>query len=934
MFRRSILAAACAILSGLTALADPATPVAVWAEVELSSGHTLLTLDRAAIARAASGVRQIRFESLPLGDELVDLSLEPFRVLAPDATIMVVDEAGERSADFDPASVSFWRGSVDGAHGSHVFLSVADGSVVGRIELGAGQPTFAISSEGGDLDAGGVALDEGQVVVFRANASGYRETAPIACGVGITPIGPPGELPPPSTNGPATMPTPAVGTPVLGMRMARLAVESDYAMYQLFDSERDALTYLIQLYAVSSDILVRDTALRFDIASLRLWTTPDEPYASGVGRPVVPDGVDVDFAQLMSGRKDAPSGGLAYGICARSSWVGYGIGMFTDPSTPNVFNQDIAVVVHELGHSAGTRHTHDYRIDECDDVASQPRRGTIMSYCATTFTGGSALRDMHLHRGVRGFVRSCVDARLPLDCNQNGVDDDSDIAAGRSTDANANGVPDECEDCNDNGVLDDADIASGTSSDHNGNGIPDECEPDCNDNGRPDDVDIALLFSMDENGDTIPDECQADRDGEGRFDWVQIVADMSLDLDRDAVLDATQDCDDDGVPDVVALNHAFGTWTADPTLDLAMSHHFQTGVLRSVSVDGLLNEPLDVLITPTRRVLVTSAGDGRIAEFDLDGAFVGDLVATGAGGLTYPTALTIAPSGDLLVADRDGDAVRRYDLQTGAPLGDLVPSGADGLDAPYAITIGPNGNVYVGTDAQGVFEYDGTTGAFVRRFVQPGAGGIGQSRGILFIPGMEPDTSRFLIADMAADAILEFDAATGDPAGQFSVGTWRGRFANPWGLRLGPDGRVYASIHEAESGSSPLLFPPTILGFDGQSGGMFRALVAGVDALAQNPAGFDFVPGDGLDCNLNQIPDACDIADGRSADRNANGVPDECESLCQADCDGDGRLTLFDFLCFQNAFDSRLPFADCTGDGEFDLFDFLCFQNVFAGGCP
>ena len=216
MFRRSILAAACAILSGLTALADPATPVAVRAQAELSSGHTLLTLDRAAIARAASGVRQIRFESLPLGDELVDLSLEPFRVLAPDATIMVVDEAGERSADFDPASVSFWRGSVDGAHGSHVFLSVADGSVVGRIELGAGQPTFAISSEGGDLDAGGVALDEGQVVVFRANASGYRETAPIACGVGITPIGPPGELPPPSTNGPATMPTPAVGTPVLG----------------------------------------------------------------------------------------------------------------------------------------------------------------------------------------------------------------------------------------------------------------------------------------------------------------------------------------------------------------------------------------------------------------------------------------------------------------------------------------------------------------------------------------------------------------------------------------------------------------------------------------------------------------------------------------------------------------------------------------------
>ena len=93
------------------------------------------------------------------------------------------------------------------------------------------------------------------------------------------------------------------------------------------------------------------------------------------------------------------------------------------------------------------------------------------------------------------------------------------------------------------------------------------------------------------------------------------------------------------------------------------------------------------------------------------------------------------------------------------------------------------------------------------------------------------------------------------------------------------------------------------------------------------------MPGDGLDCNLNRRPDSCDIADGRSADRNTNGVPDECEDLCMADCDGDGSATLFDFLCFQNAFDNRLPFADCTGDGEFDVFDVLCFQAAFQAQC-
>ncbi|MEQ8845189.1 MAG: EF-hand domain-containing protein [Phycisphaerales bacterium] len=56
-------------------------------------------------------------------------------------------------------------------------------------------------------------------------------------------------------------------------------------------------------------------------------------------------------------------------------------------------------------------------------------------------------------------------------------------------------------------------------------------------------------------------------------------------------------------------------------------------------------------------------------------------------------------------------------------------------------------------------------------------------------------------------------------------------------------------------------------------------------------------------------------------------------AACPADCDGDGSLTLFDFLCFQSAFASGDPAADCDGDGSLTLFDFLCFQSDFARGC-
>ncbi|MEQ8316586.1 MAG: GC-type dockerin domain-anchored protein [Phycisphaerales bacterium] len=54
---------------------------------------------------------------------------------------------------------------------------------------------------------------------------------------------------------------------------------------------------------------------------------------------------------------------------------------------------------------------------------------------------------------------------------------------------------------------------------------------------------------------------------------------------------------------------------------------------------------------------------------------------------------------------------------------------------------------------------------------------------------------------------------------------------------------------------------------------------------------------------------------------------------CRADFDGDGQLTIFDFLAFQNAFDAGDPLADFDGDGSLTIFDFLAFQNEFDAGC-
>jgi serine protease AprX len=56
-------------------------------------------------------------------------------------------------------------------------------------------------------------------------------------------------------------------------------------------------------------------------------------------------------------------------------------------------------------------------------------------------------------------------------------------------------------------------------------------------------------------------------------------------------------------------------------------------------------------------------------------------------------------------------------------------------------------------------------------------------------------------------------------------------------------------------------------------------------------------------------------------------------SGCYPDCDGDGLLTIDDFICFQTFFAIADPYADCDGDGVLTIDDFICFQTFFAIGC-
>jgi DNA-binding beta-propeller fold protein YncE len=625
-------------------------------------------------------------------------------------------------------------------------------------------------------------------------------------------------------------------------------------------------------------------------------------------------------------------------LCGSSaySFTGNALGYFADPATSSVLNYDVMVTTHELGHNFGTNHTDTYGVDICNQVSTPAQRGTIMSYCNQTVSGAMSVIDLRFHKITQDRMRQYL-ATAPcvvFDCNQNGISDALDIAAATSLDANGNGIPDECEDCNHNGVLDSTDITVGTSLDRNTNGIPDECEPDCNANGFPDEMDIRLGTSQDLHGDTIPDECEPNLNNANGSDYSEIMANMTLDKNRDRILDSVQDCDGDQVTDLVELEGAWDVWAASLLPEGTVREFLAvTGVLMRVGPAGAAPQGQDLIITPDRRVLVTSGTGNSVVEFNRLGQLVRTLVPAGSGGLAAPAGMARTAAGTLLVCSGGTNSVLEYDAASGAFLRTFVPPGSGGLAAPFGLTFGPGGNLLVTSGNNQVLEFNGTTGAFVRVLVSTaGNGGLSTPRGLVF----NPLTGNLLVASLDTDQLLEYNGSTGAFVRNWLVTGLP--VDGPWCVRVGPDGFIYVSRRNAYADTH--LTRARIYIFDPRNGYFVRACVQGLDSGLDLATGFDFMPGNLTDCNRNQMPDNCDILSGRSLDLNGNGVPDECENFCYANCDHSTTapaLNVADFTCFLTKFAAGDPYANCDGSTAspvLNVADFTCFLQKFAAGCP
>jgi hypothetical protein len=364
---------------------------------------------------------------LPDG-RLVDLDLERISIARRKFRLLV--DGVERADLLAQPSLSLWKGSVVGAPDSSVMLGFSEHGCRGWIRLGEDGLVHLMPRPDA---AGDWARGDALFVSERAlNVRGFVLRADCT------------ELPTTGTLEPLTSSAPAGGgwTDMAGscsLREAKIAIESDYQLYQVFGDLNAMTSYVTTLLGFVSDRYESQVSTVLTFPYMQFYTTANDPWTAQDGGGSCIDVLN-EFRAAWVG--NVP-GGADLGHFLSGANLGCGVawldvlcndqynfsvsgninGDVNFPVVQQPNNWDFMVVAHELGHNFASPHTHDYcpPLDECpssqywgqcQDEQICLTNGTIMSYCHLC-PGGTGNITTFFHPTAAAVMTNAAASCLP-----------------------------------------------------------------------------------------------------------------------------------------------------------------------------------------------------------------------------------------------------------------------------------------------------------------------------------------------------------------------------------------------------------------------------------------------------------------------------------------------------------------------------------------
>lgn len=324
--------------------------------------------------------------------------------------------------------------------------------------------------------------------------------------------------------------------------------------------------------------------------------------------------------------------------------------------------------------------------------------------------------------------------------------------------------------------------------------------------------------------------------------------------------------------------------------------------------------------------------ENAVLRYDLStGAFLGVHIPYVPG----PTGMAIHPTrGTLLVASRSSNTINEYNARTGAYIQTFVWSGVEGLNLPQGLLFHPNGNLLV-TSSQsagepdafnGVLEFDGDDGSFVRAFIDGGylGQGCGAQKCLFGASAMAfgPNGNLYVVSS-SNDMVIEYNGNTGSYVGAFTSS----QLDFPTGIAIRPTGTTRAgNILVTSRYRNPANVNDTdkILEFDKTSralinpGGTFASGLVKPGPLYMHPGGYLLVD----DRSLTET-------DPTYADRIIKLNRDTGAFLGNFLQPGDTRLHQATAMLKITVTVGNVS-DDHDGDGDVDMKDFGGFQRCFG----